>query len=185
MSDRLVCEIEKVGGIVCRVSSLAEARSRILTLLEEKGARHAVRANTTLIENLELDASLEEAGVEVTVADLRDDERRSSIREAEFSADCGITSADYGVAETGTLALIAGPGRGRAISLLPPLHIAVLRASDIVYELAALFERVHDDHRKLPSALTFITGPSCTADIELVLTVGVHGPKELQVILVE
>lgn len=185
MSDRLVREIEKIGGIVCRVNSPAEARSRILALLEEKGARRVVRANTALIENLELDASLEAAGVEVTVGALQDDTQRSSIREVEFSADCGITSADYGVAETGTLALVAGPGQGRAISLLPPLHIAVLRATDIVYELAALFERVHEEHGKLPSALTFITGPSRTADIELVLTVGVHGPKELQVILVD
>ncbi len=185
MSDRLVHEIEKVGGIADRVSSLAEARSCILNLLAEKGARRVVRANTTLIEKLDLDGALEEAGVELTVCELQSDAKRSRIREMEFSADCGITSADYGVAETGTLALIAGPGQGRAISLLPPLHIAVLRAADIVYELAALFKRVHEEHGKLPSALTFITGPSRTADIELVLTVGVHGPKELQVILVE
>jgi L-lactate dehydrogenase complex protein LldG len=116
---------------------------------------------------------------------LRNDARRDDIRETEFTADCGITSADYGVAETGTLVLLACPGQGRAVSLLPPLHVAVLKATDIEQELSALFDRVREERGSLPSALTFITGPSRTADIELVLTVGVHGPKELHLVLID
>jgi len=132
------------------------------------------------MRELELDEIFEQAGLEVTVADLEGGDR---VRESEFSDDAGISSADYGVAETGTLALLARPGQGRAVSLLPPLHIAVLRTSRIVLELGALFEAVTSEAGELPSALSFITGPSRTADIELVLTIGVHGPRELHLIM--
>ena len=124
----------------------------------------------------------EELGL--TVAALTDDVSQGALREAAFLADAGISSVDYGVAETGTLALLARPGQGRSVSLLPPVHIAVLDANDVVAELAAFFERVTADG-ELPSALTFITGPSRTGDIELVLTVGVHGPKEIHLIILE
>ncbi len=64
---------------------------------------------------------------------------------------------------------------------MQPIHVALLRAAVVVQELAVVLERVD----KPPSALTLVTGPSRTGDIELVLTVGVHGPKELHVILVD
>jgi L-lactate dehydrogenase complex protein LldG len=183
--DRLVYEIEKVGATVDRVSSLDDAAKLIMSVLREKGARRVVRGKTALIGELNLDRALEESGIEVMICDLGSGVTREDIRETEFIADCGITSADYGVAETGTLALLAAPGQGRAVSLLPPLHIAVLKATDIVQELAVLFDRVREERGSLPSALTFITGPSRTADIELVLTVGVHGPKELHLVLID
>jgi len=106
----------------------------------------------------------------------------SLIRELEL--DGALGSAGIGVADTGTLALLARRGQGRAISLLPPLHVAVLDARDVVGELAELFERVRE-RGELPSALTLITGPSRTGDIELVLTVGVHGPGELHVVVID
>ena len=178
--DRLACELEAVGGVVHLAGSVAEARRHILRILAEHESRCVVRADTPLMTELELDEVLENAGLEVTVCNFEGGER---VREAEFVADAGISSADYGVAETGTLALLARPGQGRAVSLLPPLHIAVLRTSRIVLELGALFETVTAETGELPSALSFITGPSRTADIELVLTVGVHGPRELHLIL--
>ncbi len=181
--ERLTTELEAVGGAVYRVASAEEAGDKIRQLLMERRARRVIRGATPLVEGLDLDGKLKDAGMEVTVAALADEASRSTRREAAFLADAGISSADYGVAETGTLALLARPGQGRSVSLLPPVHIAVLDARDVVAELAALFERVTADG-KLPSALTFITGPSRTGDIELVLTVGVHGPKELHLIVV-
>ncbi len=140
-------------------------------------------STTELVEELDIDDALRERGMTLTACDLRRDNDRERLREMEFSADAGVTSVDYGIAETGSLVVLAAPGNGRAVSLLPLVHIAVLRASDIVYELGALFERIKREHGKLPSATTFITGPSRTADIELVLTVGVHGPRELHLVL--
>ena len=95
-----------------------------------------------------------------------------------------MTGVDYGIAETGTLALLSRPGEGRAVVLVPPLHIAVLHSRNICYELGELFERVIAEEGALPSALTFITGPSSTGDIVLVHTVGVHGPGELHLVII-
>lgn len=183
LTEQFSQELEAVGGQVHHASSLSEARHAVLRILAELGARRVVRADTPELRKLDLDNRLKQAGIEVTVADLDDETRRGPLREASFVADAGITFGDYGVAETGTLALLARRGQGRVVSLLPPVHIAVLRASDIVAELATLMDRVGDEGEP-PSALTFITGPSRTGDIELVLTVGVHGPKELHVVLV-
>jgi L-lactate dehydrogenase complex protein LldG len=97
-----------------------------------------------------------------------------------MTADLGITGAGYGLADTGTLVLLASEVEGRLASLLPPVHLAVITADQIVADLTELFFRLTQPPS---SCLTFITGPSRTADIELTLTVGVHGPKELHVVV--
>ena len=87
----------------------------------------------------------------------------------------GLTGAVAGLADTGSLAVISGPGRGRMASLLPPAHIAVLRATQIVPSLSH-FLAAHPDAPDAGSNLVFITGPSRTGDIEMTLSRGVHGP---------
>jgi L-lactate dehydrogenase complex protein LldG len=96
-------------------------------------------------------------------------------------AEIGITGAEWGIADTGTLVLPSGPGQPRLVSLLPPVHLAVLHADRILPDLPALFGRAG----ALPSALTFITGPSRSADIGLVPVLGAHGPIEVRVLLVQ
>lgn len=93
----------------------------------------------------------------------------------------GITGALAGIAESGSLVLVSGEGRPLTASLLPDIHIAILRASCLVPTLP--------DALRLPEILTasaavIITGPSRTADIEMTLTIGVHGPKELHIFLI-
>ncbi|MDR7416704.1 MAG: LUD domain-containing protein [Armatimonadota bacterium] len=102
--------------------------------------------------------------------------------EVAREADAGLTGADWGIAETGSLVLLVGPAQDRLLSLLPPVHIALLPEDRIVADLDALFERLAPCD--LPAALTFITGPSRTADIEQTLTPGVHGPGVVHVVLV-
>jgi L-lactate dehydrogenase complex protein LldG len=188
MLDRLVHELREVGGKVHRVGSRAAARETVLEILRQREAgptnrRRVVRGDTALLSSLALDAELAAAGIEVTVCRLGEGTSEEQLREAAFDADAGITSVDAAVAETGTLALLARPGQGRSISLLPPLHVAVLDARDVVWELQALFEKTAGGG--LPSALTLVTGPSRTGDIELVLTVGVHGPGELHLVVID
>ena len=184
LADRLVMELEAVGGVIHRASSLDQARTHIIKALRGLQARHMVRTQAPVLEELDLDRAFFEAGIESTVCDARVD-AREDIRESAFSSEVGLTGVDYGVAETGTLVLLTRPAEGRAISLVPPVHIGVLRARDIVFELGELFERVAARDGSLPSALTFVTGPSSTADIELVHTVGVHGPRELHLVLLD
>ena len=103
-------------------------------------------------------------------------------------ADIGITGADFAIADTGTLVLLSGPSQPRLTSLLPPVHIAILRKETIVADIHDLFRILGKSHEKnydeLCSCISFITGPSRTADIELNLTLGVHGPGRAIVVIV-
>jgi L-lactate dehydrogenase complex protein LldG len=101
-----------------------------------------------------------------------------------FNFDVGITKAQAAIAETGTLVLDSSVEQNRLVSLVPPVHIAILDASRIYRTLGETLAALQAGGEVSP-ALTFITGPSRTADIELTLTIGVHGPQELYVIVVQ
>jgi L-lactate dehydrogenase complex protein LldG len=125
----------------------------------------------------------------VAAADDIDESVRLRHRDESAKAQIGVTGADWVLAETGTLILISGRGRPRATSLLPDTHIAVFDRSRLVESLAqvgVLLEALHvDPARSMSGAMiNFITGPSRTADIELTLTRGVHGPKDVHAIFV-
>jgi L-lactate dehydrogenase complex protein LldG len=97
-------------------------------------------------------------------------------------AEVGVTGCDAGIAETGSLALLSGEGRPRAASLLPPVHLAIVRRVDLRFGMDEYF-RERADAIAAASCCTFVTGPSRTADIELTLTVGVHGPGKVIVVV--
>jgi L-lactate dehydrogenase complex protein LldG len=99
-----------------------------------------------------------------------------------FGYDIGISTAQAGIAETGTLMLDSQVERHRLVSLVPPVHIAIVEATDICLTLGEALAAARQDNSPSP-AITFITGPSRTADIELTLAIGVHGPQELFVII--
>jgi len=106
----------------------------------------------------------------------------ASPRDVQAAAHIGITGCDGAIAETGSLVLLSGSGKPRTASLLPPVHLAVVRRSDIRATMGEFFrERAHDIAAS--ACCTFITGPSRTADIELTLTLGVHGPGQVIVIV--
>ena len=102
------------------------------------------------------------------------------IAQACVEADFGITSADYALAETGTLVMISGAEESRLVSLLPPAHIAVVPVSRLLENLDELLHRVPQPADGT-SSMVLITGPSRTADIEQILVRGVHGPGEITV----
>jgi len=95
----------------------------------------------------------------------------------------GISSADYALADTGTLVMLASPAEARLISLLPPVHIAVVPIERVLSGLDELFA-VLPNPAAQTSSMVLITGPSRTADIEQILVRGVHGPGEIHVVLV-
>jgi L-lactate dehydrogenase complex protein LldG len=108
---------------------------------------------------------------------------REELRAACATADVGITSADYALADTGTLVMLAGPAEARLISLLPPAHIAVLPRDRILTGLDELFT-ILPNPAAVTSSMVLITGPSRTADIEQILVRGVHGPGQITVVIV-
>jgi L-lactate dehydrogenase complex protein LldG len=103
-----------------------------------------------------------------------------------LDCDVGITSAQWAIAETGTLVLEAESERHRLASLLPPVHIALIQSDRIRRAMIEVLESLgRTDTDQLGRTVTFITGPSRTSDIELNLTIGVHGPADLYVIIIK
>ena len=94
----------------------------------------------------------------------------------------GITGARAAVAEPATIALAAAPGSPRGTSLVPPEHLCVVRVDDVIATLADAMAVIAAG--ELPSALTWIGGPSRTGDLEMITTLGVHGPRAVEVVFV-
>ena len=102
------------------------------------------------------------------------------------TCDAGVTTVEYAIAETGTLVVTSAEEQALLVSLLPPVHIAVLRPRQILDSLTTAVGKLAGERMRWEPAcpsVTFITGPSRTSDVELTLSIGVHGPKELHVIV--
>ena len=135
-----------------------------------------------------LDAALENKGVTTATIAWDETKSRAELREWIVQSGMGLTGADYAVAETGSVVIIPRRGLSRLVSLVPPIHIALVRPQDLVATLddVFLFRRLEyyrnggDGGRYL----NFITGPSRTADIEYKIVTGVHGPGEVHMVLI-
>lgn len=100
-------------------------------------------------------------------------------------ARLGVTVADAAIAETGTILQVVRAGHGRSTSLLPAVHVALVPASRLAPSMMAVMRAVRERYEAAPSQLVFITGPSNTADIELVRVEGVHGPLTVHYLVVD
>jgi L-lactate dehydrogenase complex protein LldG len=112
------------------------------------------------------------------------DREIEQLKDAVFDIDAGITSTYGGIAETGALILWSSESEPRLLSLVPPIHIAVLQADKIYGTFLEAIQR-ENWAEGMPTNAFLISGPSKTADIELTLAFGVHGPKELIVLIIE
>jgi L-lactate dehydrogenase complex protein LldG len=174
---RFRAELERVGGKVVTASSLAEVHLSLRAELAFWSAERLVSWSASEFAGWSLETFFRESGCVCFSADQPD------FRARAFKAHVGITTVDHAVVNTGTLALCAGPGRPRSVSLLPSVHLALVRESQLVDRIGIAFERYRDSAHAPPSAAHFITGPSRTSDIENDLTIGVHGPAAVSVIL--
>jgi len=169
---------EAVGCIVDTAETIDDAREKVLQTLQLYSAKVVWIWATPLLQSLNLKEELGDAGV--TFVGGIEGGNRVEIHLWK-QAEVGITEVDYGIAETGTMVLGAGAGRPRSASLLPPIHLALLPISHILPTLKSFF---HLNHPALQSnTFFFITGPSRTADIEQTLTLGVHGPRKVHILL--
>lgn len=137
------------------------------------------------LDELGVKESLKNAGAEYKEWDPSNDD--NEMRQFASICDAGITYADWGLSETGSVLLFNGGGKGRVVSLLPPLYITILRDSAIVPRLGNATSMLHEmaQQKTLPACVNFITGPSRSADIEMDLAIGVHGPGHVHVILLK
>jgi len=137
----------------------------------------ALPVGDAILDALGFEDALQCAGLTVLRAD------DPSWRERLPGAAVGVTSAAIAVADQGVVALACGPGSPRGTSLLPPVHICVVQSQDVVATFAEAIERI--GARRLPSALTWIGGPSRTGDLGMTLTLGVHGPRAVTVVVID
>jgi len=104
-------------------------------------------------------------------------------RAARDSDLVGITGAYCAIAETGTLMTVTGPGTPATVSLLPETHIAIVSAARIVRGMEEAWQLMRDELKQPPRAVSFISGPSRTADIEQTVTLGAHGPYRVHIVV--
>jgi L-lactate dehydrogenase complex protein LldG len=163
--------LEALAGKVYHVATKEEARALVAAAAEGKSA---VASNAPFLAECGI-AGL--PGVESGITD------RDCLQQRCAMADVGITSADYALADTGTLVMLSSAQEARLVSLLPPAHIAVVPLERMLTGLDELFTLLPQPAEQT-SSLVLITGPSRTADIEQILVRGVHGPGQITVILV-
>ncbi len=154
-----------------------DAAARAVALAVEHAAGGTVAlANDSVTTALDLAARFAAAAAPL----LEPDDPQWSERLPD--AGVGVTGAALAIAATGTLVLVAGPGAPRATSLLPPVHVCVVRAADVVATIEEAVATIAA--RGLPSAVVWIGGPSRTGDLEMRQTLGIHGPKAVEVVVV-
>lgn len=168
---RFLGEVKKLSGVGQQLSPTA-LDFAVKTLVTEQNIRKATVWETPHLRQLGITEILNSLGVDLVSPNASKHEMAS--------CDLGVTEADYLLPETGTLVLRSSTEKPRAVSLLPRVHLAIVRLEMLRADMHQVFAEAKDSHY-----LVFITGPSRTADIELTVTLGVHGPKNLYVWMME
>lgn len=173
---RFVTEVERVKGIVHAVQSPDEALAALYGVLTKNQVTRATSWDARHLPIPGVHELLASLGVELVAGS----------NEIVETAQAGITGCDWAIAATGTLVLSSGAGRSRMASLLPPIHVAIVRSTQLIPRLEDwVAGRYADRLRELrtSSNITLITGSSRTSDIEMQPVFGVHGPLQMHVIL--
>lgn len=167
-------QAEAISARVYRVSDPAGAGVQLAAIIKQVGAGKMVAARSELVDKC-LDV-IDADGIEICTGDLR--------MHCE-DAGLGLSEVDLAIAETGTLVQDSTSINQRLVSTLPPVHVALVRTERLVEYFGDAMDVLNSRRTNLPGYISFISGPSRTADIERVLTIGVHGPEQLHIIFVD
>ena len=165
-----------VSAEVFRVPTAADAREAIIRLVEAAQVKKAVVVESPLQEAAGITEALQSRGVTVYT-------EPADIAAHADTADIGISGVEFGIAETGSVFQDGYAIATRLVTILPPLHVVFLPSANIVPGITEAFEIISQSFER--GYIGFITGPSRTADIERVLTIGVHGPSRFAIIAVD
>ena len=163
---QLLAEIEKLSGVTRRLASRDELRVALAELVKAEEVQRATVWTTSDLATWDVAGALKTLGVELV--SVRADKHLVA------ACELGVTGVDAALPETGTLLLRSSPERPRVVSLLPRVHLAIFTPAVLRADLHQAFAETKDAGYSV-----LVTGPSRTADIELTLTLGVHGPKAL------
>jgi L-lactate dehydrogenase complex protein LldG len=173
----LADNLAKLRAVFFRVPDRAAAADCLFAQARERGWQRVAWHDHPLVRGIL-------AGVPSSTVQI-DDAGHAFDKDALEACDAGITACECLVAQTGSILVASDSCGGRALSILPHCHVVIATVDQVVPVLADALALVRERHAgKLPSMLSFITGPSRTGDIERILVLGAHGPKELIVILV-
>jgi len=191
MSDKLqfvAAEVEKSASPkIDKLKFVGQIGALVAEICHTAGAKEVALSDSGLISEMNLHEQLTRQGLAVfapEAASLGHERLVARLANCGF----GLTAADYAIAETGTIVLSSDERNALLVSLLPPVHIALVRSSQIAATLGEVIIRVDKERIgrvETSRSVTLITGPSRTSDVELVLSIGVHGPKELHVIIID
>lgn len=162
---------------VIRCASSEEAESAIVNAIKEGNFKKVVSVPLKKVNLEAVKQQASEGGIEF-ITDLN--------REVVEQADLGITEFSLGISTLGTVIQDATDVYDRLVSALPPTHLAIINTNSLVptfEDSLEVIQKIYGD--EIPNYMAFITGPSKTADIERVLTIGVHGPEHLIIVCVD
>ena len=178
--DSVEKELSALSARFHRIEDTGQLRDLLGSIVEEYGVRSALMWDHPSLEKLKVAQFLDERGVRRV--DTSDPEK---FRIEAAKADMGITAAEALIEESGAIVVRSSREMPRAVSLLPPVHVAIVSSAQrisTIWDVVPLWRSWLEKEGRLPSAVHFITGPSRTADIELTLVLGAHGPKALHVV---
>lgn len=189
----LMDQMAVTGGLrgwnVRRSGGVEDALGYVVSLAERLGATSVARSEQPVFDTVPVDAAIASAGALCWPAIYDGPANRAEIRGRLLESDMGITGVDYAVAETGSVIVLPRKGLSRLVSVVPPVHVALVRRSDVISTLDDLFTLRRLEFLRnggdMGSYLNFISGPSRTADIEQTIVVGVHGPREVHLVLLD
>ena len=193
LMDRMADTAALRGWNVTRCQGVEDSLDYVMSLIGRLGANSVARSEQAVFDTVPVDAAVAGAGAICWPAVYGGADSRAEVRRRLAESGMGITGADYAIAETGSVIVLPRQGLSRLVSVVPPVHVAIVRPQDILGDLDDLFtlrrlEYHQNGTRGRPdmgSYLNFITGPSRTADIEQTIVVGVHGPREVHMILLD
>jgi len=181
LASQFARELQAVGGHFLGTPTPKETIARVLDVATALKARSVAVGAGIFIDPAPIGDALERAGIEVfRTASAADDAARAALRQKLAQCDFALVEADYAIAATGTLAMLATPERPSSLTLVPPVNVILVSIERILADLGAAIAAIGAEaiagHR-----LALVTGPSRTADIEKRIVLGVHGPRELHV----
>lgn len=183
--ERFRAEVERLMGEVFVVKGDKAATEKVMELLQSHQAQHVLAWDFKHIPVRGLKTALKDAGITVTHPEMNDEYRAETL-ESIRDAQVGLTGADAALAATGTLVVSTAPGKGRIPTVLPPVHVAVIRLDQLLPHVEAWVaeqRKTGMQDVRASGNVCFISGPSRTGDIEMILILGVHGPGKLQIVV--
>ncbi|MDQ0916458.1 LUD domain-containing protein [Paenibacillus sp. V4I5] len=178
--ENFTANFHAAGGHVVRVPSMEAAKATIQELVGTLSVRRVIHQNQAELHALELADALPEVDLAVWNTD-----EETNWKASAANADLGIVLADHAAAYTGSLSVLSSKEKGRSVSLLPTALIVLLPIERLKTRLGEILTPFDQIARKdLPAGIHFISGPSRSADIENDLTIGVHGPGIVHVLLI-